>query len=197
MSHVTVQDTAAHCNTPQHTATHCNTPQHTATLCNTLLNRRANDIGPQTSLCNAQASLCLYQCVANKSLQHNAQTSLCNALRRTATHCNTQQHAYTHACTHARTRTRTHTPARCNRGHSRGQAPLFARALIASACAHVHVSPCVSMYACVGGIMRGEGRWVGLCAGVGESSVVVCVCVCVCVCECVCVCLYVGVCMHV
>jgi len=69
---MTLQPTAAHCNSLQHTATLCNTLQHTATHCNTLQRTATH--------CNA--------------LQHTA--THCVRLRHTVTHCSTLQHTATH-----------------------------------------------------------------------------------------------------
>jgi len=76
---IALQHTATHCNTLQYTATHCNTLHHIAPYCITLLHTLSESFAWRLYLTTLQHTAS--QCT---TLQ---QTSQCNILQHTATHC--------------------------------------------------------------------------------------------------------------
>ena len=84
-----------HCNTLQHTATHCNSLQHAATCCNTL----------QHAATRCHKYIATHRTHFCRTLPRSSGS---NALRHTATHCDSRQHTATHC------NTRQHTATHCN-----------------------------------------------------------------------------------
>ena len=95
----TLQPTATHCNPLQPTATHCNPLQHTATHCNTLQPTATHSMLSETNKLHPDVCKYLKPERLHKwpTMQHNLrcnhrdntlQTTHCNPLQHTATHCN-------------------------------------------------------------------------------------------------------------